>query len=71
MTAMGTLITLEEACALLHYKKQTLYNKVRSKEIPHYRKGNRLWFDTQELEAYIRSGRVRTEAEVRKIANNY
>ena len=68
---MGTLVTLEEACALLHYKKQTIYNKVRKKEIPHYRTGNRLWFDTKELEDYIRSGRVHTNAEVRQIANNY
>ncbi|HTF18285.1 MAG TPA: helix-turn-helix domain-containing protein [Chryseolinea sp.] len=46
-------------------KKKTIYNKVNRREIPHAKKGRRLYFDAQELVQWIQEGKRKTIDELR------
>lgn len=48
-------------CGLAH---RTMYKKTHRREVPHSKVGGRLFFDLDELDAWIDAGRRRTVAEV-------
>ncbi len=56
-------IGVEEAAKLLKLAKGTVYQKVHSRTIPHYKVGGRLYFDKEELLSMIRGGRVDVKEE--------
>lgn len=51
-----TPIQLNEAVIFTGLTKATLYRYVRQKEIPHYKKGNRLYFFKSEISDWIKIG---------------
>jgi excisionase family DNA binding protein len=55
---------IEDAAAFLKLKIATIYEKTSKKLIPHFKKGNKLYFYRAELEQWIRSGNVRTQPEI-------
>ena len=67
---MGKLIRIEEVSKLTGMSVRTLYNKCHLKEIPHYKRDRLLFFDTEELDAWLRECPVRTNANLRKIVYN-
>lgn len=46
----------------------TIYSYVSERQIPHYKKGKRLYFKRSELEKWIEGGKRKTEEEIRSIA---
>lgn len=52
-----------EAAEFLKLKISTLYEKTCRKSIPHFKKGNKLYFNRIELEEWIKKGKVKTAAE--------
>ena len=46
-----TIIGVEEASAILGYKKKTIYNKIN--EIPHHKVGGSIRFFKSELLSYV------------------
>jgi len=58
------LKNIDEASEFLHLAKATLYSKVSKGEIPHMKKGKRLYFSTESLIEYLHSGRVKTNEEI-------
>lgn len=50
---METLLTAEEACALLKVSKVALYNYAKRKEIPAFKFGRRWKFQKTALEKWI------------------
>lgn len=68
-------MNIEEAAAYLGFKKTSLYQKLKRKEIPYYKpsggKRGAVYFLREELDAWIASGRVATAAEIMARANNF
>lgn len=63
---------MDQAAALLGYTKKTLRKKCSRKEIPHYKPTfKKIFFDAEELEAWIRSHRVASNEELQTKAENY
>ncbi|MCC9167599.1 helix-turn-helix domain-containing protein [Pontibacter harenae] len=58
------LLNVDEAAAFLGLKKETLYGKVRRREIPVNKQGNRLYFSKTELTEWVKGGRKLTTQEL-------
>jgi excisionase family DNA binding protein len=65
------LLTIAEAAKLLNLSVPTLYGKVSKQEIPVNKQGKRLYFYKSELASWIKTGRQKTAAEIRKEAEQY
>lgn len=51
--------------------KPTFYGLVSRGEIPHYKKGKKLFFLKSEIDNWFRSGKVMSELEAREDVNKY
>lgn len=49
----------------LGISKSRVYHLTSSREIPHYKQGKSVYFKKSELEEWMTSDKVRTDAEVR------
>lgn len=65
------LFGIKEAQVFTGLSKQTIYNKVSNREIPHQRKGGRLYFSSTELSEWIKSGKRKTNHEIKSDASLY
>jgi len=65
------LLDISEACEFVRLSKQTIYNKVAKREIPHQRKNGRLYFSSTELTEWIKSGKRKTNDEIKGDAQSY
>lgn len=65
------ILNVREAAAFLKLKITTLYEKTSRKIIPHFKKGNKLYFNKEDLEEWIKSGKVNTRQEVESKAAGY
>lgn len=57
-------LSITEAAAFLKLKLTTMYEKTSRKLIPHFKKGNKLYFNRTELEEWIRKGKVKTASDI-------
>ena len=64
-------LNLNEAAAFLNLKPASIYNKIASRELPHIKRGNRLYFLESDLREYLNGGRQMTAAEVEAAAADY
>lgn len=66
------ILTAMEVAQLLRMSKWSIYNKVRSREIPaHQQKPHgRLFFFEDEVQAFVEGCRIRPMDEINQIANN-
>lgn len=60
------LLTIEGAAKLLNLSVATIYTKVCKNEIPVNKQGKRLYFYKEELLDWIKSGRIKTIAEIQQ-----
>lgn len=65
------ILDVRQAAAFLKSKITTLYEKTSTKTIPHFKKGNKLYFRRQELEEWIQKGKVKTVDDVQAEAITY
>lgn len=65
------IMDMKQASEFLHLKITTLYEKTSEKTIPHFKKGNKLYFNRSELEAWIRQGKVKTAEQTQSEAITY
>jgi len=63
-TSGKELLNIEEAAGFLDLKVNTLYEKTSLKTIPHFKKGNKLYFRRTELEEWVKAGKVKTRTEI-------
>jgi len=68
----ATFISSDEAARLLGISKGYLYKLTHERKLPCYKpRGGVLLFDTEELDRYIRAGRVKPRQELAALAENY
>ena len=60
------LLTIDKAAEFLNLSKPTLYRLVSERNIPHSKKGKRLYFSIERLTEWVESGEVRTKAQIKK-----
>ena len=65
------ILDFTEMRRFLKLAQSTAYQKVNNGEIPHYKKGRRLYFKKKELRAYLDSGRRRTQKDLEAAAKEY
>lgn len=63
------LLTVDQTSKLVKLSVSTIYSKVSRKEIPAFKIGKRLYFSKDEIIAWIRSGKIKTIAEIRNDIN--
>ena len=59
------LLTISGAGALLNITKNTIYKLAQHRAIPYIKKGGRLYFLKDELLAWVKEGKQKTEQELR------
>ncbi len=67
----GELLTVQDAANFLSLSVPTIYSKVSKRELPHMKRGKRLYFSRTELLEYIKEGRKKSNAEIAQEANSY
>lgn len=65
------IFNVAEAAAFLKLQITTLYEKTATRGIPHFKKGNRLYFYRSDLEEWLREGRVKTQKELQGEASTF
>ncbi len=58
------ILDIKQAGEYLKLKIATLYEKTSRKQIPHFKKGNKLYFHLSELQTWIKQGKVKTREEI-------
>lgn len=64
-------LTLEECAMMTGYSTQSLYAFTSKRLIPHFKRGNYLFFSKQEIEKWLQSNRVPTVEETSSIGTTY
>jgi len=64
-------LTLEECAMVTGYSIQSLYSFTSKRLIPHFKRGNYLYFSKQEIEKWLQSNRVPTQEELEQEAVTY
>lgn len=52
------ILDIKQAAQLLHLQPSTLYEKTSERSIPHFKKGNKVYFNRTELLNWVEAGRV-------------
>ena len=65
------ILDIQQAAKFLKLKITTLYEKTSRKLIPHFKKGNKLYFHLLELQQWVRQGKVKTMEEIECQAITY
>lgn len=65
------LLTIKQTAEILSLSVPTIYGLVSKGEIPHSKKGKRLYFSKQELLEWVKAGRKKTNAEIAAAADDY
>ena len=54
--SINNLLDVDEACAFLKMARPTLYAKTSRNEIPHIKRGKKLWFEPERLQEWLIHG---------------
>ena len=57
---LETSLTVPEVAKLLRMSRQTIYNMVKSGDIPHFRVGNKVRFNRADIDALMQTKPVTT-----------
>lgn len=57
-------LTIEEACSYTGYTLGYMYKLTSSGQIPHYKRGKKVFFDMDELDAWLKEIKVEDVQEV-------
>ncbi len=57
------LVNVDEAAAILHISKSTVYKFTQSKDLSHYRYGGRIFFARSMLEGFLKKKTVLMEGK--------
>lgn len=65
------VLTLDDVVLLTGLSKSAIYKKTCLREIPHFRQGKFLYFNRNEIEAWMQSNRVASTHEIQSDALTY
>lgn len=65
------VLNLDEACLVTSLSKGHIYRLTSEKQIPHYKKNQKLYFKKSELEDWLLETKVFSESEIKSKATTY
>lgn len=65
------ILNLNQATEYLSLSKSTLYKFTSQREIPHFKKGKKIYFRKSELDDWLTQLRISTKDEIEQEAINY
>lgn len=71
LLAAKNVLVLDDVALLTGYSKKYLRLLIARRELPHYRRGNRLYFDRDEVEEWMKETRVPSKEEIERAAVGY
>lgn len=71
MSMITEVLNLEQAAEYVSLSKSAIYKKSSERNIPHFKKGKKLYFKRSELDAWLTEQKVDTNAEIEKMAQDY
>lgn len=63
------VLSVKECAMLIGYTEKYLRLMIAQHEIPHYRRGNRIYFNRAEVESWMLGQRVSSNEEIKSKAN--
>ncbi len=63
------ILTVEDVCQMLDIKKGSVYNLTHKRAIPFYKRGQRVYFDKDEIDRWVRSNKRKTICELKEDAD--
>jgi excisionase family DNA binding protein len=70
-SALPEILDIKQAAEFLKLKVSTVYEKTSQKTIPHFKKGNKLYFNQNELQSWLMEGKVKTNNEIEGDASTF
>lgn len=71
LLAAKNVLDLSDVALLTGYSKKYLRLLIARREIPHYRRGNRLYFSRDEIDGWMLEQRIPTNGETERQAVGY
>lgn len=65
------VFSLNQAAEYVSLSKSAIYKKTSEKNIPHLKKGKKLYLKQSELDEWLTENKISTHAEIEKEAGNY
>ena len=60
-----------EVATYLKISKATVYKLTMDQQLPHYKRGKRLYFRKEEIDNWLNKGKVKTHQEIHEEADSY
>jgi len=65
------IMTINEVASYLDLSVPTIYGYTAKRYIPHAKRGNRLYFDKNDIDKWILEGKKNTISEIENMASEY
>jgi excisionase family DNA binding protein len=65
------IMSLKQLCEHYDFNKSFVYKLTSNREIPHYKKGKRLVFKKDEIDAWLLENKVKTMDDLQREATRY
>ncbi|WNH12541.1 helix-turn-helix domain-containing protein [Thalassobellus suaedae] len=69
--SIPTLMTIKDVANYLNLSIPTIYGYTAKKNMPHSKRGNKLYFDKNNINEWILEGRQKTIRDIERLADNY
>ena len=69
--SIPTLMTIKDVANYLNLSIPTIYGYTAKKNIPHYKRGKKLYFDKNDIDEWILEGRQKTIRDIERLADDY
>ena len=70
-TATEEILNLENASLYVGISKSTIYKYTSTREIPHFKRGKKLYFKKVELDAWLTTNKINSREEIDRLATEY
>ncbi len=65
------IMSLAEFCEYAGLTKQTAYKLTSAQKVPHSKRGKRLYFDREKVDAWLLENQVATQTEINQKSKDY
>lgn len=69
--ATTPIMNIKQFSAYLDLSVSALYKMTSTKEIPHAKRGKRLYFDKKDIDAWVLENKVTTSSDIQRMATEY
>jgi excisionase family DNA binding protein len=69
--AVTEILNVDEAANYLSVTKSHIYKQTSQNEIPHYKRGKKIYFKRSELDEWLTKHRITTKEEIDRMATEY